>query len=145
MDDLEIILTAARARESATGPDDGRDVDGDGEITFLDARQAVCTRPNCATEEPPPAEPDAPASPDSSGDAGLDVPPDSGPASDPGTDTSGDGSESQDNGDTGGAPPFGVLCAPAAGPMLWLTLAGLLGLRIRHRRGTQATCVKRNR
>lgn len=49
-DDLN-ILNAARG-ETATGPDDPRDLDGDGEITGLDSRILVtlCTRPRCAVE-----------------------------------------------------------------------------------------------
>jgi Tol biopolymer transport system component len=49
-DDVAIIV-AARG-EPATGPDDPRDLDGDGVITVLDARLLVlqCTRPYCATE-----------------------------------------------------------------------------------------------
>ena len=43
------LLTAARG-QPATGPDDPRDLDGDGVITVLDARKAVllCTYPRCA-------------------------------------------------------------------------------------------------
>lgn len=43
------IVTAARNRP-ASGPSDPRDLNGDGMITVLDARQLVllCTRPNCA-------------------------------------------------------------------------------------------------
>jgi hypothetical protein len=49
-DDVAVIV-AARG-EPATGPDDPRDLDGDGVITALDARLLVlqCTRPYCATE-----------------------------------------------------------------------------------------------
>ena len=48
--DLNIILAARNT--PATGPDDPRDIDGDGTITGLDARRLVilCTRPRCATE-----------------------------------------------------------------------------------------------
>ncbi len=47
-DDLSIILGARG--ETATGPDDPRDLDGDGEITGLDSRVlfTMCTRPRCA-------------------------------------------------------------------------------------------------
>jgi hypothetical protein len=50
MDDLNIILAARNT--PASGPDDPRDIDGDGMITGLDARKLVlmCTRPRCATE-----------------------------------------------------------------------------------------------
>jgi len=49
-DDLDIILEARNT--PASGPDDPRDLDGDGMITGLDARKLVllCTRPRCATE-----------------------------------------------------------------------------------------------
>lgn len=49
-DDLNIILAARNT--PADGPDDPRDLDGDGMITALDARKLVtmCTRPRCATE-----------------------------------------------------------------------------------------------
>ena len=49
-DDVAII-TAARD-ELATGPDDPRDLDGDGVITVLDGRLLAlqCTRPYCATD-----------------------------------------------------------------------------------------------
>ena len=49
-DDLNIILAARNT--PAAGPDDPRDLDGDGMITALDARKLVilCTRPRCATE-----------------------------------------------------------------------------------------------
>ncbi len=49
-DDLDIILAALN--EPATGPDDPRDLDGDGMITVRDARKLVllCTRPRCAVE-----------------------------------------------------------------------------------------------
>jgi len=48
-DDIALI-TAAR-NQPADGPDDPRDLDGDGLITVLDARRAVllCTHPRCAT------------------------------------------------------------------------------------------------
>jgi len=38
----------------ASGPDDPRDLDGDGMITVLDARKLVllCTLPRCATPAP---------------------------------------------------------------------------------------------
>lgn len=47
-DDIDLILTA---RGDAAGLGDPRDLDGDGRITVLDARQAsvLCTRPGCAT------------------------------------------------------------------------------------------------
>lgn len=50
--DLNIILSARNT--PADGPDDPRDLDGDGMITALDARKLVllCTRPRCACEEP---------------------------------------------------------------------------------------------
>ena len=49
-DDLGIILAARNM--PASGPDDSRDLDGDGVITALDARQLtlLCTRSRCATE-----------------------------------------------------------------------------------------------
>jgi len=49
-DDLNIILAARNT--PASGPDDPRDLDGDGMITALDARKLVtlCTRPRCACE-----------------------------------------------------------------------------------------------
>jgi pullulanase-type alpha-1,6-glucosidase len=49
-DDLTILLAARNT--PASGPDDPRDLDGDGMITVLDARQLVllCTRDRCATE-----------------------------------------------------------------------------------------------
>ena len=48
--DLNIILAARNT--PADGPDDPRDLDGDGMITALDARKLVlmCTRPRCACE-----------------------------------------------------------------------------------------------
>ncbi len=48
--DLSIILAARNT--PASGPDDPRDLDGDGMITALDARILVgfCTRPRCETE-----------------------------------------------------------------------------------------------
>lgn len=48
LDDLNILL-AARGT-AATGPNDPRDLDGDGRITALDARKLMllCTRPKCA-------------------------------------------------------------------------------------------------
>ena len=48
--DLNIILAARNT--PASGPDDPRDLDGDGMITGLDARKLVllCTRPRCAIE-----------------------------------------------------------------------------------------------
>ena len=48
-DDLGIILAARNT--PVTGPDDPRDLDGDGVITGLDARKLVllCTRARCAT------------------------------------------------------------------------------------------------
>jgi hypothetical protein len=50
MNDLNNIMAARNT--PATGPDDPRDLDGDGMITGLDARKLVlmCTRPRCATE-----------------------------------------------------------------------------------------------
>ena len=49
-DDLNILLAARNT--PASGPDDPRDLDGDGMITVLDGRQLVllCTRDRCATE-----------------------------------------------------------------------------------------------
>ncbi len=49
-DDLNIILAARNT--PASGPDDPRDFDGDGNITALDARKLMlkCTRSRCATE-----------------------------------------------------------------------------------------------
>lgn len=49
-DDLDIILTARNT--PASGPDDPRDLNGDGMITARDGRELVllCTRPRCATE-----------------------------------------------------------------------------------------------
>ena len=49
-DDMNIILAARNT--PASGPDDPRDLDGDGMITGLDARKLVllCTRPRCATQ-----------------------------------------------------------------------------------------------
>jgi hypothetical protein len=49
-DDLTILLAARNT--PATGPDDPRDLDGDGMITGLDGRKLVllCTRDRCATE-----------------------------------------------------------------------------------------------
>lgn len=48
-DDLNIILAARNT--PASGPDDPRDLDGDGMITMLDTRKLVllCTRSRCAT------------------------------------------------------------------------------------------------
>lgn len=48
--DLNLILAARNTR--ATGPNDPRDLDGDGMITALDARKLtlLCTRPGCATQ-----------------------------------------------------------------------------------------------
>lgn len=47
-DDLNVILAARN--QPAAGADDPRDLDGDGVITALDARQftLLCTRPRCA-------------------------------------------------------------------------------------------------
>lgn len=49
-DDLNAVLAARNT--PASGPNDPRDLDGDGMITALDARQLrlLCTRPNCATQ-----------------------------------------------------------------------------------------------
>lgn len=49
-DDVGLILFARN--QPASGPDDPRDLNGDGTITVLDARQAalMCTRPGCATQ-----------------------------------------------------------------------------------------------
>jgi hypothetical protein len=61
--DLDIILAARNT--PASGPDDPRDLDGDGMITALDARKLVilCTRPRCEgvrrVVEFPAANPDA--------------------------------------------------------------------------------------
>ncbi|AZZ94120.1 hypothetical protein EUZ85_26735 [Hahella sp. KA22] len=48
-DDLDAVVSARNT--PATGSDDPRDLDGDGMITSLDARQLrlLCTRPYCAT------------------------------------------------------------------------------------------------
>jgi hypothetical protein len=48
--DLNIVLAARNT--PATGPNDLRDLDGDGWITLLDARKltTLCTRPRCATQ-----------------------------------------------------------------------------------------------
>ena len=50
LDDLNLILSARNT--PASGPDDPKDLDGDGIITVLDARKLVllCTRPRCVTE-----------------------------------------------------------------------------------------------
>ena len=50
MDDMDIIMAARNT--PADGPDDPRDLDGDGTITANDARQLtlLCTRPRCATQ-----------------------------------------------------------------------------------------------
>lgn len=50
MDDISLII--AVRNQPASGPDDPRDLDGDGVITVLDARRAVtlCTRAGCAVE-----------------------------------------------------------------------------------------------
>ena len=49
-DDLNILL--ASRNQPSSGPDDPKDLDGDGMITALDARKLtqLCTRPRCATE-----------------------------------------------------------------------------------------------
>jgi hypothetical protein len=49
-DDLNLLL--ADRNSPASGPDDPKDLDGDGTITVLDARKLVllCTRARCATE-----------------------------------------------------------------------------------------------
>jgi hypothetical protein len=51
-DDINLIVAARN--QPASGPDDPRDLDGDGIITVLDARKAVleCTLPGCAVPEP---------------------------------------------------------------------------------------------
>lgn len=48
--DMSIILAARNT--PASGPDDPKDLDGDGTITALDARKLrlLCTRPRCATQ-----------------------------------------------------------------------------------------------
>ena len=48
-DDLSIILAARNTH--ASGPNDPRDLDGDGMITVQDARRLVllCTRARCAS------------------------------------------------------------------------------------------------
>ena len=48
--DMNLILAARNT--PASGPDDPRDLNGDGMITLLDARTltAFCTRARCATE-----------------------------------------------------------------------------------------------
>ena len=48
--DVQIVLDARNT--AATGPDDPRDLNGDGIITIRDARllAQMCTRPRCATE-----------------------------------------------------------------------------------------------
>jgi hypothetical protein len=50
VDRTDVNIIVAARNTSASGPDDTRDVDGDGRITVLDARKAViaCTRPGCA-------------------------------------------------------------------------------------------------
>jgi len=50
LDDLNLILSARNT--PASGPDDPKDLDGDGVITVLDARKLVllCTRPRCVRE-----------------------------------------------------------------------------------------------
>lgn len=47
----DVVLILAARNQPASGPDDPRDLDGDGVITVLDARIDVtlCTRPGCAT------------------------------------------------------------------------------------------------
>jgi hypothetical protein len=47
-EDLDLLLAARNS--PATGPDDPRDLDGDGAITVLDGRKLtlLCTRPGCA-------------------------------------------------------------------------------------------------
>ena len=49
-DDMSILLVSRNT--PASGPDDLKDLDGDGTITALDARKLrlLCTRPRCATE-----------------------------------------------------------------------------------------------
>ena len=49
-DDLNILM--AHRNQPASGEDDPMDLDGDGQITGLDARKLtqLCTRPRCATE-----------------------------------------------------------------------------------------------
>lgn len=51
--DIDAILTARG--QPATGPDDPRDADGDGQITVLDARACtlLCGNPNCAAKVTP--------------------------------------------------------------------------------------------
>ncbi|HRF44396.1 MAG TPA: hypothetical protein PLD30_09150 [Candidatus Competibacteraceae bacterium] len=50
LDDMNAVLAARNT--PASGPNDPRDLDGDGMITALDARQLrlLCSRPNCATQ-----------------------------------------------------------------------------------------------
>lgn len=49
-DDLKLITSSLNL--PASGPNDPRDLDGDGKITVLDGRKLVtlCTRPRCATQ-----------------------------------------------------------------------------------------------
>ncbi|BBA36435.1 hypothetical protein sS8_4505 [Methylocaldum marinum] len=48
--DIDLLLSARN--QPASGPDDPRDIDGNGTIDMLDARKLTlsCTRPRCATE-----------------------------------------------------------------------------------------------
>jgi hypothetical protein len=57
--DVAIVLAASISR--ASGPNDPRDLDGDGRITWQDARllQAYCDNPLCAPSETPPILPPA--------------------------------------------------------------------------------------
>lgn len=74
--DVNVILSALNT--SANGPNDPRDLDGDGKITVLDARLLTtqCTNPNCAVASvilplPPPANLTAVSSLTSSATASL--------------------------------------------------------------------------
>jgi hypothetical protein len=52
VDQNDVNVVVAARGQPATGPDDPRDIDGDGSITVLDARQLIlmCTRPRCAVK-----------------------------------------------------------------------------------------------
>jgi hypothetical protein len=52
IDTIDLNLVLAARNTPASGPNDLRDVDGDGMITALDARKltTLCTRPRCATQ-----------------------------------------------------------------------------------------------
>lgn len=66
LNDLNLILQDRN--QPASGPDDPRDLDGDGVITVLDARRLVllCINPRCVVIDPPPPDDEPPtANPDS--------------------------------------------------------------------------------